>query len=150
MTPAVYAPDATGVPALWPWVIALPPRIHCATPGCTARPPKPRPGDAPADAVWCAACRVAQAPAEAAHPAREPAPCPTVDCVGTAASVTADTWPELAPFCRRCRSRATSAIHRGTVHRQRIAEWLREGLHSPGFASAAAYLARRRAQAGAP
>ena len=117
MTPAVYAPDATGVPALWPWMLALPPRDHCATRGCTARPPKPRHGDAPADAVWCAACRVPVGPQ----------PCAAAGCTATAKPMRASRYRELEPYCPRCRHRGHVALIRRRATRETIAAYLGAG-----------------------
>ena len=106
MISAVYAPDATGVPALWPWVLALPPRIHCATPGCTSRPPKPRPGDAPAADVWCAAS----------------------GCTATAKPMrSASRYRELEPYCPRCRHRGHVALIRRRATRETVAAYLGAG-----------------------
>ena len=115
---SAYFPDATGVPALWPWALTLPPRIHCATPGCTARPPKPRLGYAPADAVWCAACRVPVGPQ----------PCAASGCTATAKPMrSASRYRELEPYCPRCRHRGHVALIRRRATRETVAAYLGGG-----------------------
>ena len=113
-----YFPDATGVPALWPWMLALPPRDHCATVGCTGRPPKPRHGDTSATLALCAACRVSVGPQ----------PCAASGCTATAKPMrSASRYRELEPYCPRCRHRGHVALIRRRATRETVAAYLGGG-----------------------
>ena len=114
---SAYVPDATGVPALWPWMLALPPREHCSTRGCTGRPPKPRHGDAPAALALCAACRVPVGPQ----------PCAASGCSATAKPMRASRYRELEPYCPRCRHRGHVALIRRRATRETVAAYLGGG-----------------------
>ena len=112
-----YVPDATGVPALWPWVLALPLRDHCATRGCTGRPPKPRPSDTSAALALCSACRVPAGPQ----------PCAAAGCEAIARPMRSCRYRELEPYCPQCRHRGHVAMIRRRATRETVAAYLGGG-----------------------
>ncbi len=115
---SAYVPDATGVPELWPWVLALPLRDHCATRGCNGRPPKPRPGDSSAALALCMACRVPAGPQ----------PCAAAGCAGVARPMRASRYRELESYCPQCRHRGHVAMIRRRATRETVAAYLGGGV----------------------
>lgn len=124
LAPASYAPDATGVPALWPWHAAPTHRDRCATRGCTERPRKPAIGDAPAAIVLCTACRLA---AGYDAPTASGVPCAARGCNGRARPMRRGVRVDLAPYCAHCRHRGHLAIGRGIATLATVAAYVAAG-----------------------
>ena len=115
---SAYVPDATGNPALWPWVLSLPPRDHCSTRGCNGRLPKSRAGDVPAALALCAACRVPVGPQ----------PCAAAGCEAIARPMRYCRYRELEPYCPQCRHRGHVAMIRRRATRETVVAYLVGGV----------------------